>query len=376
MEPSLTKAIDDKILFLGLEAFGATGGIQKFNRALIKALNDNSLNSENILTLMLYDAYPDEKYISFKNFRGYKKRKLPFIYSVLRQINKYESIIIGHIKLAGFALFLKTIFPNKKMFLITHGIEVWGEITKMEKGLLQKADHIFSVSEFTKSKLVKLHGIDQDKIHLFQNTLDPFFKVPEDFAKPEYLLKRYGIHKNDQIVFSLARLSNTEKFKGYDLVIEAIADLKKAYPSVKYILAGKADQKEKERLQQLIKTNQLDDHVILAGFIADQEITDHYLLADLFILPSKKEGFGIVFIEALSCGTPVIAGNQDGSVEALKNGELGKLVAPELPAISEALADELQKPKINPNELSAKTLKYFGFDKFCHNLVQLLNSVK
>jgi phosphatidylinositol alpha-1,6-mannosyltransferase len=66
--------------------------------------------------------------------------------------------------------------------------------------------------------------------------------------------------------------------------------------------------------------------VTFAGFVPDEELANHYRLADVFAVPSTGEGFGIVFLEALACGTSVLAGNRDGSVDALDSGRLGQLV--------------------------------------------------
>ena len=73
----------------------------------------------------------------------------------------------------------------------------------------------------------------------------------------------------------------------------------------------------------------LQQQVIIAGFIPADELAAHFALADLYIMPSHKEGFGIVFIEAMFYGKPVIAGNADGSAEALDNGKLGILINPD-----------------------------------------------
>jgi len=150
-------------------------------------------------------------------------------------------------------------------------------------------------------------------------------------------------------------------------------------PNIKYIIAGKADPIEEQRVKALIEKTQLQDVVILAGFISDEEIVDHYLLADLFIMPSQKEGFGIVFIEAMACGLQVIAGNKDGSVDALMNGALGKLVDPDdKTQILAALAQGLLNPAIK-NDISAKIalqnkVKHtFGFSAFKENLEQQVN---
>jgi glycosyltransferase involved in cell wall biosynthesis len=97
-------------------------------------------------------------------------------------------------------------------------------------------------------------------------------------------------------------------------------------------------------------------------------------MADLFIMPSQKEGFGIVFIEAMACGLPVIAGNKDGSVDALKNGELGILVDPDdkdqiLEALETELKDRDLKNKLKlKTDLQKKVIDVFGFDTFKKNL--------
>jgi glycosyltransferase involved in cell wall biosynthesis len=117
------------------------------------------------------------------------------------------------------------------------------------------------------------------------------------------------------------------------------------YPDLRYILAGKSDETERRRLTNIIRDLGLESHVHLPGFLPDAELIDHYLLADVFVMPSKKEGFGLVFIEALACGVPVVAGDADGSAEALQNGRLGLLIDPDDPAaIAGAIRQTLQHP--------------------------------
>lgn len=77
--------------------------------------------------------------------------------------------------------------------------------------------------------------------------------------------------------------------------------------------------------------------MLLTGHIADAELADHYRLATPFALPSEREGFGIVFLEALGCGRPVLAGNRDGSVDPLANGWL-RLSGGSAPALQALLA--------------------------------------
>ena len=110
----------------------------------------------------------------------------------------------------------------------------------------------------------------------------------------------------------------------------------------------------------------------MPGYIADNELGDHFGLADIYVMPSIKEGFGIVFIEAMYYGVPVIAGNMDGSVDALCNGELGLLVNPldevEIQhAIEKILAN---KTLYAPNR--ELLLKKFSYTTYKDNLNRLL----
>jgi glycosyltransferase involved in cell wall biosynthesis len=87
-------------------------------------------------------------------------------------------------------------------------------------------------------------------------------------------------------------------------------------------------------------------------------------------MPSSGEGFGIVYLEAMACGLGVIAGNKDGSTDALKNGELGQLINPEsIEQIANAMLRSLQNPlhTIDKQKIQQQVLHYFGFESFKQN---------
>ena len=128
---------------------------------------------------------------------------------------------------------------------------------------------------------------------------------------------------------TLTRMASREKYKGYDKVVESLHQLRERGLNLKYLLIGKYDEKEKVRLDALIKKLNLQQQVVFTGFVPDEALAEHFNLSDIYIMPSEKEGFGIVFIEAMYHNKPVIAGNKDGSTDALLNGKLGLLVNPE-----------------------------------------------
>jgi len=321
-----------KVLFLTLKTFSFTGGIEKVCRVLTRTLYD--LSVKDLIEPKSFSMYDrsldrDAKYILKEQFRAFKGNQVLFSLAAVAEGIRSNTVILSHINLLFIALLIKRFSPKTKIILFAHGIEVWRVLKKWKRNFLQKeCDEIWAVSSHTAFEIQERHQVPGNRIKVVHNCLDPFLEIPTDFSKPGELLKRYNLAPSDPVLFTLTRLSSSELYKGYDLVIETIPRLLKSFPALKYIIAGKADLAEKNRLLQLIKEYQVEEHVILPGFVPEEELSDHFLLADVFVMPSRKEGFGIVFIEAAACGCKIIAGNQDGSVDALLNGRLGTLISP------------------------------------------------
>jgi len=144
------------------------------------------------------------------------------------------------------------------------------------------------------------------------------------------------------------------------------------------LVGGSGD--DVERIKDLIRNHHLEGKVILAGYIPDEEVVDYYNLCDVFVMPSKGEGFGIVFLEALACGKPVIAGNKDGSIDAALGGDVGILIDPDnLSAIKQAIINILKRncaPRLLDKEyLRNRILNEFGCGKFKERLRTVLSKI-
>lgn len=371
-----------KVCFYNLDSFASMGGIEKFNRAMLLALN--KLNREGFIlsdAASMYDSTYENRYVPSGVYRMYGKSKFKFLLKEIQSISRYDVLIIGHINLSLLGLIAKLLNPNAKLILVAHGIEVWAKLSGVKKIFLQVCDNVWSVSQYTKTKLKEVNQVKESKVSIFHNTIDPFFSLPKTFLKPMHLYERHNINASDFVLFSLTRLSTYEKYKGYDNIIEIIPYLLNHIPNLVYFLAGKSDEAERLRIEALIEKTGVKNNVKLLGYINEVEVTAHYQLADIFILPSKKEGFGIVFIEAMVCGLPVIAGNKDGSVDALLNGQVGKLVNPDdKNEIIEAVIELYKKNAADRDsvrlELQHKIVNQFGFDNYCQKLKQQLENVR
>ncbi|CAN5353681.1 hypothetical protein BH09BAC2_BH09BAC2_16010 [soil metagenome] len=319
------------VLFLTLKIFSSTGGIEKVCRIVGKALTAMTIETgKKVCINSMHDEQKDinSKYFSQDIFRGFGGNKIKFVLKSISSGRKNDVVILSHINLLIIGYAIKVVSPKTKLILFAHGIEVWNNLPGWKLKMLKKCDLILPVSEFTKNKMISLYGIEEKKLTVLNNCLDPFLPKA-DTAKRGELLNRYGLNESDKIILTVSRLTAKEKYKGYDQVIYAVKELSNQMPDLKYLLIGKYDEDCKQRLDALVKENGIEDKVIFTGFIDDAEIADHFKLADLYVMPSLKEGFGIVFIEAMYYGLPVIAGNKDGSVDALANGELGTLVDPD-----------------------------------------------
>lgn len=367
-----------KVLFLTLKVFSFTGGIEKVCRIICRALYDLSIQeSAESSVFSMYDKYydRDSKYLKKSQYHAFDGSRKRFVIQSLYKGIRSDVVILSHIHLLSIGYLIKRFRPSTKVYLFAHGIEIWRKLPEPKLKALRKLDKIIAVSQYTADMIKKYHEIDDKKIEILNNCLDPFYYYPKDFNKPEFLLKRHGLAREQTILFSLSRLSSSEKYKGYDHTFEILSKLIDKRPELMYLVAGKYDPEEKKRLDKLITKFKIHNHVKLIGFVDEAEITDYFLLSDIFILPSKKEGFGIVFIEAMASGLPVIAGNKDGSIDALKQGELGKLVDPDnLNEIENALVELLEHPISNENKLAlqAKTNDTFSFEAYRERIKDMI----
>ena len=253
--------------------------------------------------------------------------------------------------------------------LVAHGIDIHPGLPSETLAALRGADRIVAVSRWTRLRVLDLGGIDPNLVTILPNTFDEdrFTIAPP----PRELRRRYGLREDERVILTVARLAPNERYKGYDRIIHALPSIRDSGGFVRFILVGAGE--DKERLEALASVLGIRRMVTMTGFISDAELADHYRMADVFAMPSTGEGFGIVFLESLACGTPVVAGNRDGSVDALADGRLGCLVDPnDINAISSAIRALLsgEGPPLwfDPSSLRAETVRMFGQAAFRRHL--------
>jgi phosphatidyl-myo-inositol dimannoside synthase len=368
------------IILFSLQTFSTTGGIQKMTRTLAHSLYHISKQENwNFKLFSLYDSRYDlmSQYLPAEKYTGFGNRRVRLGLRSIKEAARTDIVILSHVNFSLIGITIKLINPKCQVWLIAHGIEVWRPLSFIKGTFLKRyCDKIICVSSFTKSQMVLRHQSDPDKCVVLNNAVDPFIKLPDSFEKPEYLLNRYGLTTANQVIFTLTRLASSEQYKGYEQVIKAMSILKHNYPNIKYVLSGQYDSKEEIRIKDLIDKYQVNNEVILTGFLNENELTDHFLLSDLFVLPSKKEGFGIVFVEALACGLPVICGNADGSTDAIKDGKLGTAInVDDLDELENTITRYLNTPLTldKRQKLQNECLFYFNEKSYRDSLQKIIN---
>ncbi|MCX5784287.1 MAG: glycosyltransferase family 4 protein [Elusimicrobia bacterium] len=359
----------DKLLLLvtELEDPDFKGGIQVFNQSFVKALAELHV-SFSILAL-----------------NDWQKRNVGFFGKLFRQVlfgcktfvavyrHKPDLIICGHVGFSSLCFFLQKL-QGIPFITITYGVDVWS-LTRIKKMALAASKNILSISNYTRNRICsQLPNYPQKQILLFPTTFDAARFAPG--LKSGGIMKKLGIRETDAIVLSVSRLSKSEGDKGCEKIISSVKELVLKFPDLKYVAGGSGD--DLPRLRRLVRDHGLGDKILFPGFIPDSELPDYYNLCDLFILPSKKEGFGIVFLEALGCGKPVIAGNRDGSVDAVLGGELGLLIDPDSiaeikDAIVRVLTKNIPKNMLDKDYLRSRVVQAYGFDSFKNRLEAILS---
>ncbi|MDB9313668.1 glycosyltransferase family 4 protein [Spirulina sp. CS-785/01] len=378
-KPSKTKHV-----FVFLEIFSQEGGIQSYVKNVLEAycrLNEAADSPPYRAEVFLLRDAPMENnpyerdFLKFRYFRspsawlGRIKLTVALLQTLLQ--DRPQLVICGHIKLA--VLIQTLCLPLGIPYTVsTHGKEVWYPLPGYDQAALQKARLIWTVSRYSRDRLCESNHVSPDKMRLLPCVVDGQTFTPA--PKPAYLQERYQLG-DAKVLMTVARLWSGDPYKGVDVTIRALPQIVAVFPHVKYLVIGRGD--DKPRLEQLAKDLGMRDRVIFAGFVPDEELPDHYRVSDAYIMPSQ-EGFGIVYLEAMATGIPVLSGDSDGSADPLQDGRMGWQVPyRDVEAVAQNCIELLKGidkgyKKCSPHWLRQETLAKFSKDALAKRLGGLL----
>ena len=260
---------------------------------------------------------------------GGKNSLLRYFLALLRQVARRDglgAICCGHLFLLPLAYLAKW-KTGAPLILVIYGVDAWyPPQSTVTRNLLSKVDAVISISEVTKDRFLAWAGCKEDKVFILPNAVEQEqYGVGE--KNPE-LLDRYGL-TGKVVLLTLGRLSAAEQGKGFDEIMELLPALSQHIPDIAYLIVGDGD--DRGRLEEKARALGMEDRVVFAGFIGEEEKPDHYRLADAYVMTGRLEGFGFAFLEAMACGIPVVGSRLDGSREALAPGGVGNPGGPGSP---------------------------------------------
>ena len=200
-----------------------------------------------------------------------------------------------------------------------------------ERKVMQQADRIIAATPAELAQLQFLYKLDKRKVTIIPPGVDTarFYPIAAEEAK-EFI----GIPPHGRMILFVGRI---EPLKGLETLIRAIAALRPTgllidCPHYLAVIGGEPDASQEEmsaemaRLQELVKTLGLGDLVLFLGKRSQDTLPYYYSAADVLVMPSHYESFGMVALEAMACGTPVIATQVGGLAFLVKDGESGFVV--------------------------------------------------
>ncbi|MEN8230884.1 MAG: glycosyltransferase [Bacteroidota bacterium] len=204
-----------------------------------------------------------------------------------------------------------------------------------ERELMKSCDLVIALTEFEKQEIIRLFDVPQSKISVIPCgvNLETFYPV-DKMGVRKYL----GMPGNEMDLLYVGRI---DPMKGLDRLLEAVALLKqKIYCRLLIIGGDDSPCQEQDHLTQMARNLNIEECVTLAGSLSQQELPHYYSAADVFVFPSYYESFGLAGLEALACGTPVVATNVGAYSQLLTNPIAGRTVLDSSP---ESLAEKIEE---------------------------------
>lgn len=233
---------------------------------------------------------------------------------------------------------------------------------------VERADHVIAVSKATRQDVIDLYHTPPEKISVLYHGVNPEFRPIEEEAKHKTIRHKY---KLGEYPFVLS-VGTIQPRKNYQRLIRAFANIDSP---ASLVIAGSKGWSYQDIFDEVARQG-LADRVHFPGFIADADLPALYRAATLFVYPSLYEGFGLPALEAMACGTPVVASNQSSLPEVI--GQAGLLIDAQDEAAITAAIDRVLADKGLRQTLSEAGLKQaakFSWPEMARNLVALYEKV-
>ncbi len=356
-------------LLLSPELFRHEGGIARIMRLYLKALCEIAGPDGHVDSVVLNDQPgPEPRLARYATDRlgehvGCDRSKLRFIRHTLRLARRADTLVCAHLHQLPIAWLAGKLNPRLKYHLVAHGIEVWRPYRGLERRALLGAHRILCVSEYTRRQMLRFcPELQAERLIVLPNALDPHFapELNDQVSKAPFALPR---------ILTVGRLSGADTYKGFDTLIEAMPLVRRDYPTARLRIVGKGD--DQPRLTALAARLGVTGSVDFLGPIDDESLRAEYAACDLFALPSRKEGFGLVYLEAMTYGKPCI-GARAGGVPEVINDSVGQLVEyGNLADLAAAVSDLVRHPR--DSEVVRRHAESFAFPTFQRRLAAILD---
>jgi glycosyltransferase involved in cell wall biosynthesis len=240
---------------------------------------------------------------------------IPYLFYIYKK-HKFNVLRVHSPYFVGIGVLIFKIFKPKIPLVVTyHHLErgkfLFNFINKL---FIKKWDFILADSIFTKNEILKKYKVDEKKIKVLYCGKDDKLKPK---PKSKKLIKKYGLKSKKVLMF----LGELKKRKNVFFLLRLIKEIKDK--DIKLLICG--DGSLKPFLKTKVKSLGIEERVVFTGFVKEEKKADYYNLADIFLFPSKLEGFGMPVIEAGACLVPSIVSKKASLIELVKNGKTGYL---------------------------------------------------
>ncbi len=354
-----------RILGIATDSFGGYGGIAQYNRDLLSALSaESEVTSIDLLGLSAASSPRLPEKVAFRCLTPSRLRLVAATLATALR-GRYDVVLCLHVNLMPLALAAARLL-GCRCWLQVHGIDAWSRPSRLRRFACERASLITAVSRYTRERVLGWCAVEPWQVVVLPNMVgDKFQPGPAHAAVRDEL----GL-AGKRVLLTVSRLSRSDRYKGHRSVIDLLPALRQEFPDLVYLVVGEGE--DRPELGAHADERGVGDAVVFAGAIRAEAMVDVFRSADVFVMPSSKEGFGIVFLEAMMCGSVAVGLNVDGSVDPLSVPPLSHAVAEtELMA---ALRGVLLAPPPEDERLHAveRMRRRFGREQFRRDVGHVL----